>query len=175
METRDTVSAAINKQTEKTAWLVVDSAMLKESKVIEKYEKQGLLTKADDFEAIAKLIGADKAQVEKTINDWAYYIKDGEDKEFNHKNLDKIKFDLTTAPYYIGPVGPGIHHTMGGVEINTKAEVMNKDKKPISGLFAAGEVTGSVHGCNRLGGNAVSDIVVFGRIAGESAVEYMKK
>lgn len=175
MQTRDTVSAAINKQTDKTAWLVVDSAMLKESKVIEKYEKQGLLTKADDIEALAKAIGADKAQVEKTMKDWSSYVKDGNDKDFNHKNMDKIKFDLTKAPFYVGPVGPGIHHTMGGVEINTKAQVINKDKKPIIGLFAAGEVTGGVHGGNRLGGNAVSDIVVFGRIAGESALEYIGK
>lgn len=175
METRDTVSAAINKQTDKTAWLIVDSSMLKESKVIEKYEKQGLLTKADDYETIAKLIGADKAQIEKTMNDWASYIKEGEDKEFKHKNMDKIKFDLTDAPYYVGPVGPGIHHTMGGVEIDGKAQVINKDKKPITGLFAAGEVTGGVHGGNRLGGNAVSDIVIFGRIAGQSAAEYIGK
>lgn len=63
---------------------------------------------------------------------------------------------------------------MGGVEINTKAEVISKDKKPIPGLFVAGEVTGGVHGGNRLGGNAVADIVVFGRIAGQSAVDYVK-
>lgn len=174
METRDTVSAAINKQTDKTAWLVVDSAMKEESKVIEKYSSQGLLTEVKDMDALAKLIGSDKAATEKTMKDWASYVKDAKDPEFNHKNMDKIKFDLTKFPLYVGPVGPGIHHTMGGVEINTKAEVISKDKKAIPGLFAAGEVTGGVHGGNRLGGNAVADIVVFGRIAGQSAVDYIK-
>ena len=108
------------------------------------------------------------------MKDWTSYVAADEDKEFNHTNMDKIKFDLTKAPYYVGAVGPGIHHTMGGVEINTKAEVISKDKKSIPGLFAAGEVTGGVHGGNRLGGNAVADIVVFGRIAGQSAVDYVK-
>ena len=148
--------------------------MIAESKVVEKYVKQGLLTEAKDYEAIAKILGADKAVVEKTMKDWTSYVAADEDKEFNHTNMDKIKFDLTKAPYYVGPVGPGIHHTMGGVEINTKAEVISKDKKPIPGVFAAGEVTGGVHGGNRLGGNAVADIVVFGRIAGQSAVDYVK-
>ena len=71
-------------------------------------------------------------------------------------------------------IAPGIHHTMGGVKIDTSAEVLDKDGNVIPGLFAAGEVTGGVHGGNRLGGNAVADIVVFGRIAGANAAAYAK-
>ena len=63
---------------------------------------------------------------------------------------------------------------MGGLKINTKAQVLNKEGKAIPGLFAAGEVTGGVHGGNRLGGNAQADIVTFGRIAGQSAAAYVK-
>ena len=66
----------------------------------------------------------------------------------------------------------GVHHTMGGLMINTDTEVLKADGTAIAGLYAAGEVTGGVHGANRLGGNAVADFVVFGRIAGEEAAEY---
>ena len=72
-------------------------------------------------------------------------------------------------PFYAVKIAPGIHHCMGGVKINTNAEVVGTDGNVIPGLFAAGEVTGGVHGGNRLGGNAVADFVVFGRIAGDSA------
>ncbi len=69
------------------------------------------------------------------------------------------------------PRSPTVHHTMGGVEINEKAQVINTKGNPIPGLYAAGEVTGGIHGTNRLGGNALADITVFGRIAGENAAK----
>ena len=74
-----------------------------------------------------------------------------------------------TAPYYAIKVTAGVHHTMGGVKINTSTEVLNEQDAVIPGLYAAGEVTGGVHGANRLGGNAVADFTVFGRIAGQNA------
>ena len=77
-----------------------------------------------------------------------------------------------TAPYYAIKVTAGVHHTMGGLTINTNTEVLKEDSSVIPGLFAAGEVTGGVHGANRLGGNAVADFVVFGRIAGAAASKY---
>ena len=78
---------------------------------------------------------------------------------------------LTEAPYYAVMVTPAVHHTMGGLRINTEAQVLNHQGNVIPGLFAAGEVTGGVHGGNRLGGNAMADIVTFGRIAGRNAGE----
>ena len=83
--------------------------------------------------------------------------------------------DLSQAPFYAIKIAPGIHHTMGGVHIDTDARVIDKDGNPIPGLFAAGEVVGGVHGGNRLGGNAVADVVVFGKIASESAVDWCDK
>ena len=77
--------------------------------------------------------------------------------------------DLSQAPYYAIKIAPGIHHTMGGLVINTDTQVLNEQGEAIPNLYAAGEVTGGVHGGNRLGGNAVSDIVVFGKIAGINA------
>lgn len=85
-----------------------------------------------------------------------------------------MEHDLSTAPYYAVKVAPGVHHTMGGVKINTNCEVISVTGEVIPGLYAAGEVTGGVHGGNRIGGNAVADIVVFGRIAGNSAAKFIQ-
>ncbi|PHH99218.1 hypothetical protein CA836_05630 [Fusobacterium polymorphum] len=91
--------------------------------------------------------------------------------EFNKKTLPK---ELTGNKYYVIEVSPAVHHTMGGVRINTNAEVLGKNGRPIKGLYAAGEVTGGIHGANRIGGNAVADITIFGKIAGENAAIYSK-
>ena len=84
------------------------------------------------------------------------------------------KTPIDTAPFYAAARVPTVHHTMGGVKINTKAEVIGTDGKPIQGLFAAGEVTGGIHGANRLGGNAIADVYTFGRQAGASAAKFAK-
>ena len=75
---------------------------------------------------------------------------------------------LDKGPYYAVKGEVRVHHTMGGVEINEQAQVLDTQGNVIPGLYAAGEVTGGIHGANRLGGNAIADIIVFGRIAGEN-------
>lgn len=105
------------------------------------------------------------------MNQYNEYVKAGKDTEFNKNILPR---ELTKAPYYAIEVSPAVHHTMGGVSINTSAQVLTADGKVIEGLYAAGEITGGVHGGNRIGGNAVTDIVVFGKIAGDNAAEYSK-
>ena len=96
------------------------------------------------------------------------YVDAGEDADFG-KNVFGTKIE--TAPYYAVIEKPSVHHTMGGVQINTEAQVLNESGEPIEGLFAAGEVTGGVHAGNRLGGNAIADCMVFGRIAGANAAK----
>ena len=76
---------------------------------------------------------------------------------------------INNPPYYAAERVPTVHHTMGGVKINGNTQVIDKNGEVIPNLFAAGEVTGGIHGSNRLGGNALTDTVVFGRIAGEQA------
>ena len=127
---------------------------------------------ADTIEGLAEQLNIDPATLAKTLEDWNGYVKDQRDPDFGRTT--GMDADLTTAPYYAIKIAPGIHHTMGGVKIDTAAQVINTEGQPIPGLFAAGEVTGGVHGGNRLGGNAVADIVIFGRIAAESALEYIK-
>ena len=104
------------------------------------------------------------------MNDWNAAVEAQNDPAFGRLSFAKA---LDTAPFYAIKVAPGIHHTMGGLVINTSAEVLTEAGEAIPGLFAAGEVTGGVHGANRLGGNAVADIVVFGRIAAQSAAAYV--
>ena len=109
--------------------------------------------------------------MESTLSKYNEAVKNKVDSEFNKKTLPK---ELTGTKYYAIEVSPAVHHTMGGVRINTNAEVLGKNGRPIKGLYAAGEVTGGMHGANRIGGNAVADITVFGKIAGENAATYSK-
>ena len=94
-------------------------------------------------------------------------MADGEDKECGRASGTPA--GLSTAPFYAIQIAPGIHHTMGGIKIDTATHVIDTEGKVIPALFAAGEVTGGVHGGNRIGGNAVCDVGVFGRIAGANA------
>lgn len=171
--TRDAVSAAELAQEGSYAYIIFDQKLRDNLKAIEKYVKSGITVQADTIEGLAEQLGIDPAVLAKTLADWNECVKNQRDPEFGRTT--GMKEDLTTAPYYAIKIAPGIHHTMGGVKINTAAEVINTEGKAIPGLFAAGEVCGGVHGGNRLGGNAVADIVIFGRIAAESAMAYLAK
>lgn len=173
LETRDVVSAAELAQEGQYAYLIFDQHLRDNLKAIEKYVKNNLTVQADTIEALAEQLSIDPATLAKTLADWNQIVADQKDTAFGRKTgMDN---NLTTAPYYAIKVAPGIHHTMGGVKIDTKAQVLDTNGQVINGLFAAGEVTGGVHGGNRLGGNAVADIIVFGRIAAASAVDYLSK
>ena len=170
--TRDAVSAAEIAQTGSYSWLIVDQAMADASTVIQGYIKKGYTFSGDTYEALGEAIGVDGAALSDTMNTWNGYVEARNDPDFGRTSFAK---PLNTAPYYAIKVTAGVHHTMGGLKIDTAAEVLTQHDEVIPGLFAAGEVTGGVHGANRLGGNAVADFVVFGRIAGNSAVEYVNK
>ena len=171
VSTRDKVSAAIIEQTDKSAWLVVDQAMVDKSAVIAGYIKSGYTVTGATYEELAKAMGVDEATFTSTMNTWNQAVEAKSDAEFGRTSFAN---PLTTAPYYAIKITPAVHHTMGGIVINPKAEVLNEKGEAISGLYAAGEVTGGVHGANRLGGNAVADFVVFGRISGQSAADNAK-
>ena len=109
-----------------------------------------------------------------TIEKHNGYIDNGEDLDF-HKVMASTMVKIEEGPYYALPQFPSVHHTMGGLVIDTMTRVLDIYGQPIEGLYAAGEVTGGVHGANRLGGNAVADIVVFGRIAAQNAAAYIAK
>lgn len=170
MGTRDVVSASILEQTDGQAWLIFDEAVRKSLKAIEGYISAGIVFQSETIEGLAAEIGADPATLSATMAKFADNVKAGNEDEFGRAGLE---LPLTEANFYACMVAPAIHHTMGGLKINTAAEVLNEEGNAIAGLFAAGEVTGGVHGANRLGGNAVTDIVVFGKAAGASACDYV--
>ena len=145
--------------------------MVDKSSVIAGYIKKGLTVEGASYEELAAAMGVDAANFPATMEAWNANVAAKTDAEFGRTSFAN---PLDTAPFYAIKVTAGIHHTMGGLQINTKTEVLDASGAAIPGLYAAGEVTGGVHGANRLGGNAVSDIVVFGRIAGTEAAAYVK-
>ena len=166
LETRDVVSAAELAQEGGYAWTIVDQKMMDASSTYNGYFTKGFALKGETIDELAAAMGTDAATLTETLNTWNAAVAAQKDDEFGRMSFAKA---LDTAPYYAIKVAPGIHHTMGGIVINTSAEVLDEAGNAIPGLYAAGEVTGGVHGANRLGGNAVADIVVFGRIAAQSA------
>ena len=167
--TRDVVSAAEIAQTGSYSWLVVDQAMADASSVIQGYIKKGYTVTGTTYEELGKAMGVDAAAFAETMEKWNGYVEAKNDPDFGRTSFAN---PLNAAPYYAVKVTAGVHHTMGGLKINANTEVLNEKGEVIPGLFAAGEVTGGVHGANRLGGNAVADFTVFGRIAGAAASDY---
>ena len=168
--TRDKVSAAELAQPGSYAYIIFDQKLREGLKATEKYISTGITVQGDTIEDLAAAIEVDPATLADTLANWNKCVADKNDAEFGRTTgMDN---DLSTPPYYAIKIAPGIHHTMGGVHIDTGAHVIDLNGNVIPGLFAAGEVVGGVHGGNRLGGNAVADIVVFGRISSASAVEW---
>ena len=169
--TRDAVSKAEIEQTNSQVYLVIDNKMVEKSAVIQGYIKSGYTVSGEDAQSLAKAMGVPEEAFEKTLSEWNESVAKKEDAAFGRTSFAA---PLDTAPFYAIKVTPGVHHTMGGLRINGVTEVLDKAGNAIPGLFAAGEVTGGVHGANRLGGNAVADFSVFGKIAGESAAKYQR-
>ncbi|QUH19782.1 flavocytochrome c [Alkaliphilus sp. B6464] len=172
---RDVMSMGIKAQTGSVCYELLDQNGFDASNLQENHGpeldylfKNNLLVKADTLEEAAALFEIDAKELKATVDKYNSYVKDGKDPEFNKRMLPST---VDTAPFYILKAAPAVHHTMGGIKINTNAQVINKDGKVIEGLYAAGEVTGGIHGTNRLGSNALADIIVFGRIAGQNAVK----
>lgn len=171
MSTRDLVSKAVMEQEGGYAYLIFDQQVRNNLSAIESYISADIVEEEENLAKLADDIDVDEATLIQTVADWNKTITDKTADKFNRTTgMDQT---ISQAPYYAIKVSPAVHHTMGGVEINTKAEVISTNQKVIPGLFAAGEVTGGVHGENRLGGNAIAEVVVFGRIAGQSAVAYV--
>lgn len=141
----------------------------------------GRAYKADSLEELAKMMGVPAENLIKSVNEYNRHCLggdlEGQTDEFGRTlfiDTDKKNNGINNPPYYAAMRIPTVHHTMGGVEINDNTEVLDTKGNVIPGLFAAGEVTGGIHGSNRLGGNALTDTVVFGRIAGENAAKYQR-
>lgn len=172
-ERRDVMTQALMEQEDSSMWVIVDKHSYPSGDVrnhfnesIDELIEQGRAYKSDTLEELAEEIGVNSDNFVAAVEKFNQAVDKNESDEFGRTLFDN---KIDTAPFYAGLRVPTVHHTMGGIEINTDAQVLNKDGNAIPGLYAAGEVTGGIHGTNRLGGNALADIAVFGRIAGESA------
>jgi fumarate reductase flavoprotein subunit len=173
MDTRDVVSAAILRQQSEEAFLIFDQGVRKSLASIETYANQHLLVQGNTLSELASLTGIPAESLMESIARYNAQQKEGVDNDF-HRSATEMTAPLETAPFYAVRVKPAIHHTMGGLSVNTETQVLKTDGTPIPGLYAAGEVTGGLHGANRLGGNGVADIVVNGRLAGLAAARQCK-
>jgi fumarate reductase flavoprotein subunit len=168
LQTRDRVSAAILAQDGKSAYLVFDDGVRKSLSAIESYIKLKVVVQGESPEALAAAAGIDPAVLASTLDAYNRGVAAKKDEAFGRQDMAR---PLKAPPYYAIEVVPAVHHTMGGVVIDTEARVLSPAGAPIPGFYAAGEVTGGVHGGNRLGGNALADIVTYGRIAGRNAAQ----
>lgn len=168
MDTRDVVSAAILAQEGAKAYLIFDQGVRKSLASIETYANQGLLKTGNSIDELARSIACPSSALQATLSKYNEYQSTGTDKDFG-RSATQMTAAITTPPFYAVAVTPAIHHTMGGLHVDEGMHVLRADGSAIQGLYAAGEVTGGVHGGNRLGGNGVADIVVNGKIAGKNA------
>ncbi len=170
---RDVMTKALFEQEDAFLWIILDSHNYPTgdtknnfNETIDELVAAGRAYKADTLEDLAAQIGVNADNLVAAVEDFNKHVESGEPDEFG-RTLYQWKMD--TPPYYAGARKPTVHHTMGGIEINTEAQVVDTSGNVIPGLYAAGEVTGGIHGTNRLGGNALADINTFGRIAGRNA------
>ena len=174
---RDDMTNDLFAQEDALMWIVMDSDTYPTGDEINNFGETanqlvaaGRAVKADTLEELAVLMGVDPANLVATVAEYNEYCiggaKYGQADQFGRTLFGE---PINDGPFYAGARVPTVHHTMGGVRIDTLCRVYNENGEIISGLYAAGEVTGGIHGANRLGGNALADTIVFGRIAGESA------
>lgn len=170
---RDVMTNALFDQPNAHMWVILDSHDYPTGDEVNNFNESinqlvadGRAFKGETLEELAKQIGVNPENLVKAVEGFNAHVADKSADEFGRTLYQD---PINQGPYYAGARVPTVHHTMGGVKINTDAQVINTAGEIIPGLYAAGEVVGGIHGANRLGGNALTDTVVFGRIAGSSA------
>lgn len=185
---RDDMTLALFDQPDKTMFIVMDSDSYPTGDEKNNFNESindlvaaGRAYKGDTLEDLAKQIDVSEENLVAAVTEYNRHTKggdlEGEEDEFGRTlfmDTDGVHDGINDGPFYAAERVPTVHHTMGGIEINTNAEAIDTTGDVIPGLFAAGEVTGGIHGTNRLGGNALSDTVVFGRLAGTNAANFEK-
>ena len=166
---RDDISYGILNQPDHIAFSIYDQRQLDMKKVrqepVEQAIAHGYEFRANTLEELARMAGIDPEGLKKAIEEYNAAVR-AKDSSKLHVAKSVIGLTVEQAPFYAVPITPTIHNTMGGLKINTHTQVLDENGKPIPGLYAAGEVTGGVHGANRLGTNALTDLLVFGHHAG---------
>jgi flavocytochrome c len=175
---RDMLAQAIFDQEGSTYWIVVNKVRYpsrdwvdENGATIANMVALGSVVEAGTLDELAGKCGMDAAKLKASVEAYNAIVR-GESKDsFGFLADNKADVQLTEGPWYACRKVPTVHHTMGGLKINASTEVLGEADRPIPGLFACGEVTGGIHGSNRLGGNAIADCMVFGRLAGKNAAD----
>ncbi|WKW44347.1 flavocytochrome c [Kosakonia cowanii] len=173
MSTRDKVSAAIIALPEHYAYIVFDEHVRAKNKAADEYIARGFVTSASSPRELADKLGMDYHAFLATLERYNGFVEKQHDDDFGRTTA--LRAPINEGPFHAIQIAPGVHHTMGGVTINTDTQVLNNEQQVIPGAFAAGEVVGGLHGGNRIGGNAVADIIVFGSLAGHQAALRAKR
>lgn len=171
LDTRDKVSTDIILLPEHYSYILFDQQVRNENKAVEEYISQDLVIEGATISDLAQKLSIDSQTLTHTIERYNQFFDKKIDEDFGRTT--GMRHAINMGPFYAIKIAPGIHHTMGGVTINTNAQVLNTDGKIIQGAYAAGEVVGGVHGANRIGGNAVADIIIFGIQAGKKATAHV--
>mgnify|MGYP004603030757 CR=1 FL=1 len=171
LDTRKTVSNAIDGLNEGGAYLVFGKAIRDRVKAVEFYDSIGLVNTGNTVEEVADKTGLDGKALAETVATWNKAVADHNDTEFGRKTgMDR---SIEDGPFYTIHIAPAVHYTMGGVGINKETEVLTDDDQVIPGLYACGEIVGGLHGNNRIGGNSIAETVIFGRQAGQQVFNYL--
>lgn len=167
---RRKVADAILKQPDSVIAITDQTALDQSSRDIEKALKKHVVRRYDDLISLIKGEKLSRNAFLKTIKRFNGMVKEKKDLDFA-KPFSAETMPIETPPFYAMRIQPKTHHTMGGLNIDIHARVLNRDNQPIKKLYAAGEATGGIHGQSRLGSMAITDCLVFGAIAGESAAK----
>lgn len=185
---RDEMTLGLFAQPETTMFIVMDSDTYPQGNELNNFGESiadlvaaGRAFKADTLEELAGLINVPAENLIASVNEYNRYCQggdlEGQTDAFGRAlftDTNGVNNGINNGPFYAAERVPTVHHTMGGIQINGKTEVIDVNGNVIPGLYAAGEVTGGIHGTNRLGGNALTDTVVFGRLAGTNAAEFTR-
>ena len=171
LNTRKIVSNAITATPEHSAFLIFDQEVRNRVKAIEFYDSINLVVHGQTIEELAENIKVPVANFEKTLENWNQAVEIGNDTKFGRSTG---MAELDHAPYYAIHIAPAIHYTMGGIHIAPDTRVYDTNGNFITGLYAAGEVSGGLHGNNRIGGNSIAETIIFGREAGKTMADLIK-
>ena len=175
LQHRDHVSGVMFDEKKQGRWPIRLLLNSKASNVLDfhtrHYSGRGLMKKMTGQE-LAKEIGCSVDHLQKTFAEYNEFAEGKKPDPFGKKYFHNFPVDVNDD-FHVALMEPVLHFTMGGIEINDKAQVLNNSKAPFDGLFCCGELAGGVHGANRLGGSSLLGCVVYGRVAGSSASKYL--
>ena len=173
LNTRKIVSNAITGLNEDGAYLIFDQGIRTHVKAVEFYDAIGLVKHGAGLAELANEIGVDAANLEATVKTWNEAVKASNDTEFGRSTgMDR---GIEKGPFFAIHIHPAIHYTMGGIHITPETKVLDTNGNVIKGLYAAGEVSGGLHGNNRIGGNSIAETVIFGRQAGMQMAKFARE